>query len=530
MSSKSNFAITRRMALLGATALIALPGVGLAQAEPVDGGRLVLIARPEPATLGLGLNLQAPTIYVGGKIFESLLTYSNDLKPMPSLAKSWSISDDGLTYRFELQQNATWHDGTPFTSADVVFTADDMMRSSHPRWKLLAETYVERIEADGDFAVIFTLKEPFSAFIYAFELSSLPIMAKHVYEGTNYRTNPTNNAPIGTGPFQFVSWNRGQSIELERYEDYWDESDAHLDRMTFLVIPDAASRETAFEQQLVDVLRPGDVEGFVARRLSDTDGVVITTAGEEFYAPHAFIQMNLRKPPFNNLKIRQAVMHAVDRDFISNNIWFGMAAPATGPVSSRTAFYEPEVTAYPFNVEKARSLVAESGLSGDGLKVTLTPLPYGQQWDRTAEYIAQQLTQAGLDVSIQGVDVSGWAQALSTWEFDLALNYTYQYAHPALGVARHYLSSNIIQGTPAANNQGYSNPEVDRLFTEAASSVETEETQRLYSEVQKLLVDDVALGWIFEMRSPTIYRDTVNEVVTSAIGVMDTMKATWKAA
>ena len=240
--------------------------------------------------------------------------------------------------------------------------------------------------------------------------------------------------------------------------------------------------------------------------------------------------MNLRKPPFNNLKIRQAVMHAVDRDFISNNIWFGMAAPATGPVSSRTAFYESEVTAYPFNVEKARSLIAESGLSGDGLKVTLTPLPYGQQWDRTAEYIAQQLTQAGLDVSIQGVDVSGWAQALSTWEFDLALNYTYQYAHPALGVARHYLSSNIIQGTPAANNQGYSNPEVDRLFAEAASSVETEETQRLYSEVQKLLVDDVALGWIFEMRSPTIYRDTVNEVVTSAIGVMDTMKATWKAA
>lgn len=525
------FTLTRRAALLGASASFALPlmaGYALGQ-EPVTGGRLVLIAQPEPATLGLGLNLQAPTIYVTGKIFQGLLTYSTDLEPLPSLAKAWSISEDGLTYRFELQEGVKWHDGHPFTADDVVFTADEMMRVSHPRWKLTADTYVESIKKDGDLAVIFRLKEPFSAFIYAFELTSLPIMAKHIYEGTDYRNNPANNAPIGTGPFKFDEWRRGQSIELVRNEEYHLPDLPRLDAITFLFIPDAASRETAFEQRMVDVLRSGDVEGFVAQRLAGMPGVASTTQGEEIYAPHAFIQMNLRRPPFNNLNVRRAVMHAVDRDFIARSIWFGMATPANGPVSSRTAFHEPDLPVYEYDVEKAKSLIAESGLGPDELRVTLTPLPYGQQWDRTAEYIAQQLRQAGLDVTIRGVDVSGWAQALSNWDFDFALNYTYQYGHPAMGVARHYLSSNIIQGTPAANNQGYSNPEVDELFAAAARSTDSDETRRLYSEVQRLLVEEVALGWVFELGSLVLYRDTVHEIVTTAIGVNDTLQTTWKA-
>lgn len=524
------FSMTRRAALFGATALLALPAISLAQTTPTRGGRLMLIAQPEPATLGLGLNLQAPTIYVTGKIFQGLLAYSTDLEPLPSLAKSWTISDDGLVYRFELQEGVTWHDGHPFTADDVLFTANDMMRSSHPRWKLTADTYIASIEKDGDMAVVFTLKEPFSAFIYAFELSSLPIMAKHVYEGTDYRNNPANNAPIGTGPFKFSEWKRGQSIELVRNEAYVGADLPRLDGITFLIVPDAASRETAFEQGMVDLLRGGDVEGFVARRFAEMPGVSSTLKGEEIYAPHAFMQMNLRHAPFDNLKIRQAVMHAVDREFITRNIWFGMATPANGPVSSRTAFHEPNLPVYDYDLDKAKALVAESGLSGDQLKLVLTPIPYGQQWDRTAEYIAQQLRRIGLDVSIRGVDVSGWVQAVSNWDFDLLLNYTYQYGHPALGVARHYLSANIIKGTSAANNHGYSNPEVDRLFAAAARSVDPEETRKLYSEVQKLLVEDVALGWIFELQSPVIYRDTVHEAITTAIGVNDTMQTTWKSA
>jgi peptide/nickel transport system substrate-binding protein len=180
-----------------------------------------MLVQPEPPSLMLGLNQLGPTQFAASKIYQSLLTYGTDLKPLPSLASSWSISPDGLTYTFVLQKNVKWHDGKPFTSADVVFSADKFLREVHPRTRALMNQRVESVKADGDDKVVFKLKQPFSAFILAFEVSTMPMIPKHLYDGTDYRTNPANNTPIGTGPFKLKEWKRGSYIHLVKNPDYF---------------------------------------------------------------------------------------------------------------------------------------------------------------------------------------------------------------------------------------------------------------------------------------------------------------------
>ncbi|MDJ1159194.1 ABC transporter substrate-binding protein [Chelatococcus sp. SYSU_G07232] len=512
--------------LAGAVGL-ALASGAFAQEAPVKGGTLNMIAQPEPPTLMLGLNTQGPIIYVGGQIYQSLLSYTKDLKPQPSLARSWEVSEDGLTYSFTLQDNVKWHDGKPFSAEDVVFTADKFLREAHPRWRYIANTYVSEIAAPAPNQVVFKLKKPFSAFLWAFEISSFPVVPKHIYDGADYRTNPANQTPIGTGPFKFKEWKRGSYVHLVRNEDYWKPGKPYLDELYFRIIPDAASRGVAFEKGTVDVLRGGDVEGFEVRRLAKLKDVETTTAGWEMYAPLVFMQMNLRKAPFDNKLVRQAIMHAVNRDFIVKNIFFGLGKPATGPLASTTRFYSADAPTYAFDIEKAKKLIAESGIKPSEQVIRLMPIPYGSQWDRLSEYVKLQLEQLGFKVTIQSVDAGGWAQALSEWNFDITFNFTYQYGDPALGVARHYLTANIIKGTPFANNEGYSNPRADELFLAGATAVKSEDAAKAYGEMQKIVTGDVALGWLFELQNVTVNRAKVKNLVKTAIGLNEAMDEVW---
>ncbi|MGU3576545.1 ABC transporter substrate-binding protein [Brucellaceae bacterium C25G] len=498
-----------------------------ASEEPVRGGTLNMIVQPEPPMLMVGLNTQGPTLYVAGQIYQSLITYDAQLNPLPQLAKDWEMSEDGLTYTFNLEEGVKWHDGKPFTADDVVFTAKEFLVNAHPRWRPIYETYVEDVIAPDDHTVTFKMKKPFSAFIYGFELSSFPIMPKHIYQGTDYRTNPANNTPIGTGPFKFKEWQRGSYIHLVRNEDYWKDGKPYLDNLYFRVIPDAASRSIAFEQGTVDVLRGGDVEGFTIRSLSELPGVETTTAGWEYFSPQMFLQPNLRQEVFANEKVRKAIYHALDRDFIVNAIFFGQGKVARGPFSETTVFHDPDLPQYEFDMDLAKKLIAESGIDLKQHPIRLMGLPYGTTWDRFAEYVKQQLEDIGFTVTITPVDAGAWLQNIGSFNFDLAFNFLYQFGHPAQGVARNYYSDNIVEGTHAGNNEGYKNLKVDELFNQAADAVDQKDAAKAYKEVQEILADEVPLLWIFDMQNTTIYRDKVKNLVRSAIGLNEPMDDVW---
>ncbi len=469
--------------------------------------------------LMLGLNQQGPTQFVASKIYQSLLIYDHNLKPLPALAKSWKTSADGLTYTFELEEKVKWHDGKPFTANDVVFSVDKFLRETHPRGRLLINKYISSVKALSDYSVEFKLKEPFAPFLSLFVVDNMPMIPKHIYDGSDYRTNPANQNPIGTGPFKFKEWKKGSHIILTRNNDYWKNGKPYLDQIVFRVIPDAASRAVAFEKGDVQLLRGGDVDNVDIKRLRSLPNVEMTTKGWEMYAPLAFIMMNQRKTPFNNIKIRQAIMHALNRDFIVKNIFFGMGKVATSPIASTTPYFDKSVANYPYDLKKARALVQESGIDVGATPVKLLSFPYGATWDRLAEYTKQSLEKIGFKVQIDSTDAGGWAKRTGEFDFDLTFNFTYQYGDPALGVARHFLSNNMIKGSPFVNNQGYKNAEVDQLFNTAATAHTPVLRQKLYSEIQKILMNEVANGVIFEIENATLYSKNIKNLVKTGIGL-----------
>jgi len=509
----------------GAVGIGGLP-LGLTRAVgQTSGGTLNTIIQPEPPILVTALNQQQPTLTLGGKIYESLLRYDFDLKPIPGLAQSWEVSPDGLTYTFKLFPNVTFHDGTPLTADDVIFSVTKMLMETHARARGTFSR-VDKAEAPDPHTVVFRLKTPFAPFLGAFDCTTAPIVPKHIYDGTDYRKNPANAQAIGCGPFKLKEWVRGSHVHLVKHEGYYRPGEPHLDEIIYRVIPDSASRSVALEQGTVQLTQWTDVEAFDVQRLSKLPNLDMTTKGYEFFAPHQWLELNNRIAPMNDKRFRQAVMYAIDRKALLARVFFGLGKVATGPVSSKTRFYEKDVKQYEYSLDKAKALLDDMGLKpgADGKRVTIPYLvpPYGEIYQRSAEFLRQSLGRVGIDLQLQGIDLAGWADKCSNWDFSMTMNLVYQFGDPALGVSRTYITSNIRKGILFSNTAGYSNPEVDRLFEEAAVATSDAKRQELYSAVQKLLVEEVPIVWLVEQDYANFIDKKLKNVITTAIGVHET--------
>jgi peptide/nickel transport system substrate-binding protein len=503
--------------------------VALAE-TPQTGGTLRMIAQPEPPMLMLGLNQQGPTQFVAGKIYEGLLRYGPDMAPLPGLAREWEVSEDGLTYTFRLQEGVVWHDGEAFDADDVIFTMTEFLPEVHPR----ARGVMARIEsatAVDDLTVEVKLKAPFPAFLRAFEVSSAPMIPAHLYRGTDFRQNPANDTPVGTGPFKLEEWQRGSFIRLSRNDSYWQEGKPYLDTLVFNIVPDAASRSVAFETNSVDVLRGGDIEYFDVNRLAGLPNVEVSNAGWEFLSPMVWVQFNLRNAPMDDARFRQAVWHALDRDFIANAIWSGFAEPAAGPLPRSSSFFNGNLPAIGYDPEKSKALLDDMGLTPDAngvrAKVRFLSLPYSETYIRMGEYVRQQLREVGIELEVTQTDVGGWAQALGQWDYDLTMNLLYQYGDPALGVERAYVSSNLVQGSPSANVSGLQSEKIDTIMAQASSATDESERMKLYAEFQQEIVENAYFGYLVEVNFPTVYRSNVRNLISTAIGLNDNMADVW---
>lgn len=492
-----------------------------ASAEPVKGGRANVVVQPEPPSLMLGIAFNTPTYLVAGNIYESLLRFDHDLKPLPQLATSWDVSDDGKTYTFKLREGVRWHDGQPFTSKDVAFSVDVFLRQTNPRVRSSIGA-LQSVETPDDHTVVFNLKEPFGPFAGIFNVVTTPMIPRHIYEGTDFQNNPANSHPIGTGPFKFGEWIRGSHILLRKNEEYYEDGKPYLDEIYWHVIPDAAARSVAYETGVVDILPGGSIENFDVPRVSGLENSCMTDKGSEIFAPHSWLWINNRNGPMADVRFRRAIMHALDRQFARDALWNGLGNVATGPVGSATRFYSDDVTKYPFDPTRARELLAEMGYDGKSLR--LLPLPYGETWLRWAEIVKQNLVDVGINVEIVSTDFAGWSQRLSQWDFDLAFTYFNQFGDPALGVTHSYLSSNIAQGSPWNNVAGYVNPEINRLFAEASSAFPDENRAKIYAEAQKILVDDVPVAWLLELSFPVVHRCNIKNLTTTATGLIGGFK------
>lgn len=498
--------------------------------EPTRGGALQSLLWPEPPGIMSGQFLQSPALLVSTKMFEPLLTYDFALNPKAHLAESWEVAPDGKRYTFKLRRNVKWHDGKPFTADDVVFTFGEYLIDVHPRIKLVFQrTKVVKID---NYTVEFRLDEPFGPLLRSFGIGT-EIVPAHLYKGTDFRKNPSNAAPIGTGPFKFKEWKRAEYIHLVKNADYWRRGLPYLDEIYYRLVPDAATRAIAIESQQLHLATQNDLELLHVDRLSKLPYISVTTKGWEWGSPIVWIEMNVRKAPFSDKRFRQAVMYAVDHAFLRDTVFQGYAKIATGPIHSGSPFYEPNVRSYPFDPAKAESLLDEMGLKrgANGVRTTvkLLGLPYGEMWNRAAEYTKQALKKVGVEVVLEPADAAGWSDRTRNWEFEMTMYFLTTLSDPALGVSRTFMSDNQRKGVLFTNHSGYANPKVDDLFRRAAASANEAERKKLYSEVQKIMVDEAAVAWLVELVWPTVYNKKLHNVVIDSSGPNGNFAEAWLA-
>ncbi|MBD1586208.1 ABC transporter substrate-binding protein [Pseudomonas typographi] len=501
----------KRLGLLGATSLLL---AAAAQAAPQAGGVLNLVAQPEPPSLSHAVVSHVATQYVSGKILQGLLTFGTDLKPIPVLANHWDISTDGLTYTFALQPGVAWHDGHAFGADDVLFTYQQFYPQLDKRMADIFGEYLASIDSPAPDTVVFHLKKPFAPLLSLLGSGLRPVVPKHLYEGTDFRDNPYNLKPVGTGPFVFDEWKRGSYIKLSKNPHYWKPGLPYLDGVVFHVIPDASSRAAAFERNDVQVLRAGDADYADIKRLSALPGVQTSTSGYELYSGLALLQINTRKPPLNNPKVRQAILYALNRPFIVNNIFFGAGKVAQGPFLG--AYHDPQLRQYPYDPAKAKALIAEAGVDLSQVRLRLLNGEKGGAWERLAEYTKQALLPLGIKVQVVTSDAATWYQRVSDWDFDLTYNFIFQVGDPYLNNAYLYRADYILKSTPFVNVGGYNSPEADALWQKVANTPEGPQRQAVYSQLERRLNDDLPIAPMFEMSYSTLYHQQVKNLLRTA--------------
>ncbi len=500
-------------------------------AQPRTGGTLTIVQGAEPAALVSGVNTSTFIGTVSTKIHEGLLDYDFDLKPRPVLAESWGVSPDGKVYRFKLRRGVTWHDGKPFTSADVKFSLEEVWKKLHPRGRITFSK-VTAVDTPDASTVILTLSEPTPMLLAALSSYESQVLPKHVYEGKDFTTHPALNAPIGTGPFVFKEWKKGDFIRLERNANYWDKGKPYLDAIVVRIIPDGAARAAALEKGEVQLGVFNPVPLADVKRLTGLPTVKAETRGYEYFAPMYMMEVNLRDEHIKDKRVRHAMLHALDRKFIADNIWFGFAKPATGPIASSSPFYTTQgVAQYPYDVARANTILDEAGFKrGAGnmrFKVSLMFPPIQPEIPRTAEYIKQAFARIGIDVELRNIDLATFIRQVYNWEFELTQNYLYLLPDPTLGVQRLYISSNIKKGTPFANAAGYENKDVDAAFAAAQTENDLAKRKELFAKVQRQIQDDLPALNLMELTFVTLYNAKLMNHTMGADGPYGSFKETY---
>jgi peptide/nickel transport system substrate-binding protein len=524
-----------RRSLLAAPALLGLASRRALAQAPVRGGVLTSVIAPEPTLLTTALSTALAVTVVAPKMFDGLFVYDWDFRPQPGLATSLELAADGLSARIALRSGVKWHDGKPFTSADVAFTAMEVWKKLHPRLRgLLAN--LEAAETPDANTVVLRFSKPSPALwgnLMGYEAGILP---RHVYEGTDIANNPANLRPVGTGPFRFAEWSRGEFIAMDRNPDYWDAGKPYLDRVVFRVIPDGAARSAAIERGEVLLGSYNPVPLNDVARLRALPQLEVDTRGYEMANDVAWIELNVDNRYLSNVKVRQAINIAFDRNFIARNVWFGLAQPAVSPVPRAVkTFFDPSLPALAMNLERANALLDEAGFprgaGGNRFKLTIDWGPYSDGNQRTAEYLRQQLRRIGIDADIRNSDYATWLRLKYTErDFDVSIYYASATGDPTIGLQRFWYSGAIQRGVPFTNASGYRSEAMDRILLGAASEPDPAKRALLFREFQALAMTDLPVLPVVELTTVTIANKRVRNHTTGPEGTRSNFSDVWLAA
>jgi peptide/nickel transport system substrate-binding protein len=450
---------------------------------------------------------------VGMHIFEGLVDYDENLKIIPALAERWEILDNGTAYVFHLRKNVKFHDGADF-NAQAVKKNFDYLFSANLRNVGVYKGIIKEVQVVDDYTVKIVLFQPNSAFLYRLAQSSGWFVSPQAIEKFGHDPALMSKNPIGTGPFMFKEWKAGESVELVKNPNYWRQGLPYLDRIIFRVVAEDVSR--------VNQVRAGDAD------LMYNPPPALLAALEQDKALQIkvvptvrtiFIGLNTSRPPLNDVRVRQALNYAVDKERLCKVLMRGLAKPSDSPLSSMTFGYF-STGGYPYDPNKAKQLLKEAGYENLKLELITPKGRYLNDYE-TAVAIQGMLKEVGVTVDVKPMEWGSYVSKILSrkpedWDYQMFLlgwapgtAEGHQVLFPLFHSSNRMDSPNT---TMPYNNYFYSNPKVDELIQKIGLEIDEKKLLEYFKEAQKIVVQDAPWIFLYEMNIAAVMRKELQGV------------------
>lgn len=481
-----------------------------------EGGDLVIATAADIVSLDPAGSNDQPSSNVQANIFETLVTYDQNMELQPGLAEEWEAVEDNV-WEFKLREGVTFHDGSEFNAEVVKANIERILDPEVASPRAFLYEMVTEVEVVDDYTVRFVTEYPFSplpahlAHNGGGMVSLEQIEADYAaMEEGEEPGSVINENPVGTGFFKFEEWQSGQHVRLVKNEDYWGEP-AKLDSVTFKVVGEDLTRVAELEtgdSHVSDPLSPSDVA-----QIEATEGVNVQ---QQVSTSLSYVGFNADKEPFDDPKVRQAITMAIDKDQIIEGIYDGIGTPAVGPLAPNVFGYDENVTGIEYDPERAKELLAEAGYE-DGFSTTIWTNDQRERIDM-ATNIQSQLKEIGIDAEIEVLEWGAYLEQTANGEHDMfMLGWSTVTGDADYGLYALFHSS--MEGEPG-NRTFLDDPEIDELLDEARQESDEAKRQELYSEVQEKLVELAPMLYIHHQDYLLGVRDEVKGLVQDPTGII----------
>jgi len=483
----------------------------LSCSNKADPDTLVMLIESSPTNLDPRIGVDAQSERIDNLIFDDLLSRGDNLDVAPGLAERWEIPDP-LTYVFHLHHGVKFHDGHLLTSRDVKWTFDSLLQGKVRSPKAAVYRFVDRIEAPDDFTVIFHMKEPSATLLWNLSDGAMGIVPYG--SGSEMTTHP-----VGSGPFRFVSAETDKEVLVKRNEDYWSEK-AKLKAVRFAVVPDATTR--ALE------LRKGSADAAINALTPDT---VLTLRRDPSLAVErapgtvlAYLGFNLRDPILKDVRVRQAIAYALDRQPMIEYLWGGAAQPARSILPPQSWAYNGNVRTYDHDPEKARQLLDAAGYPAvNGIRFHITMKTSTDENTRLmVAVMQQQLREVGIALEIRSFEFATFFADVTHGAFQLyGLRWIGGNEDPDIFEYAYHSAKFPPNG---ANRGFYSNPTVDALIDRARREVDPNVRKPLYAEVQRILAEELPSINLWYLDNVLVHNRRVRNLQLNPAGNYDFLR------
>jgi peptide/nickel transport system substrate-binding protein len=495
--------------LLWAAACLGLLLAGCTHKPPKN--TFVMIIESSPANLDPRISTDAQSERIDKLLFDSLVVRDEHFDLKPWLAERWEIPDP-LTYIFHLRSDVTFHDGRALTSRDVKWTFDSILDGSIVTPKASVYGSVKEITAPDSRTVIFHLKEPNATLLW--NLSDGAIGIVPYGSGKDF-----GQKPVGTGPFRFVSAVQDSEVVIERNDKYWGDL-PKLQRVRFAVVPDTTTRALELRKGSADAVINGVPADMVFALQREKDLQVQVSPGTIYN----YLAFNLRDPILKDVRVRQAIAYAINKDVMIRYLWRGLAQPAKSVLPQHSWAYNGDVPDYAYDPEKARALLDAAGYPAhNGTRFELTMKTSTEETTRLlAAVLQQQLAQVGIKLEIRTFE-------FATFYSDVVKGAFQMYSLRWIGgnedpdIFEHVFSSQSFP-PKRANRSYYVNPEVDKLIEQGKATVDEQQRKQIYARLQRVLAHDLPYVNLWYLDNVLIHSQRVTNVHLDPPGSYDFLK------